>query len=228
MPKVHQTADRRRPPRARRARVDVARRDQRRAARRRDARAAHHLHGDRADDAAGAQVNLPQARRADAGRRRSRSTSPCRPTFSRTRIVQIDKDERADRYSARARASGDPGARRQVGVHPGRRRRRRVQESMTVMDKLKEGGRRKGRLDVQAGRNGSSACTKRSATFLIDRAREADGISRMVLCRWSRTRVLIAAVVRHARRAGGRPPAESEHADDDLRSAARPGRTRAG
>ncbi len=40
--------------RTRRLRRHLARRDQRRPARRRDARAAHHLHGDRADDAAGA------------------------------------------------------------------------------------------------------------------------------------------------------------------------------
>ena len=44
---------RRRPPRPRDARVDVARRDQRRAARRRHARAARDLHGGGADDAAG-------------------------------------------------------------------------------------------------------------------------------------------------------------------------------
>ena len=57
-------------------------------------------------------------------------------------------------------------ARRQVGLHPCRWRRRACRTSTTVFDKLKEARRRKGRLDDEAAeRSDRNACTKPSATF---------------------------------------------------------------
>ncbi len=41
----------------------------------------------------GLQVNLPQARRADAGHRAADLRHASRPTFGRTRIVQLDNDD---------------------------------------------------------------------------------------------------------------------------------------
>ena len=122
----------------------------------------------------GLQVNLPQARSATPV-----TAQPVYVTvpadFSRTPHRAARQGRRAHRFAAASACARRCLRATTSRCSSARTRAATVQDLATVMDELKEGGVEKVGLMTQAGRDGS-ACTKRSATFCIERAREADGI----------------------------------------------------
>ena len=204
-----------------RARGHVARRDQRRPARRRHAGAAHHLHGDRADDAAGAGGEPAAGAPGHAGERAAGLRDDPGGLPEHTRSCRSARTASGSRCWQERVRQAMLDARRQVGVRPRRCRGHACRTSSTVIDKLKERGVEKVGLMTQPVAEPVEPCTKPSATSSSSARSEADGLSRMVLVSLVAHASLVAVLVvlpPSWRSDAGR---SRDDADDDLASAAR-------